>query len=105
MPNLWEFYPGICLTIEEKVQKNLSQGKRNLSQGKKISVRVQYILPKDPHITKPIHTHTLTLTHSTMRIFMTFDDFGFFENLSRKFKDDLNVARVTVLYMKTCLHL
>jgi len=26
---------------------------------------------------------------------MTFDDFGFFENLSRKFKDESNVARVT----------
>ena len=35
MPHLCEFYPGICLTTEEKAQKNLSQGKKNLSQVKK----------------------------------------------------------------------
>jgi hypothetical protein len=44
-----EFYPGICLTAEVKVWKNLSQGKKNLSQ----STYYQ----KHPHITK-IHTHT-----------------------------------------------
>jgi len=45
---LCEFYPGICLTTEEKARKNLSQGKKNLSQVKKnlsqsteTSVRVQ----------------------------------------------------------------
>jgi adenine specific DNA methylase Mod len=32
---LCEFYPGICLTTEEKARKNLSQGTKNLSQGKK----------------------------------------------------------------------
>jgi len=32
MPRLCEFYPGICLTTEEKARKNLSQGKKNLSQ-------------------------------------------------------------------------
>jgi hypothetical protein len=32
---LCEFYPGICLTTEEKARKNLSQGKKNLSQVKK----------------------------------------------------------------------
>jgi len=31
-PSLREFYPGICLTTEEKARKNLSQGKENLSQ-------------------------------------------------------------------------
>ena len=35
VPRLCEFYPGICLTTEEKAQKNLSQGKKNLSQVKK----------------------------------------------------------------------
>jgi len=71
MPRLCEFYPGICLTAEEKARKNLSQDKKNLSQG------TVYILPKHPHITKPthihihtlththIHTHTYTLTHTT----------------------------------------
>jgi hypothetical protein len=29
------FYPGICLTTEEKARKNHSQGKRNFSQGKR----------------------------------------------------------------------
>jgi hypothetical protein len=29
---LCEFYPGICLTTEEKARKILSQGKKNLSQ-------------------------------------------------------------------------
>jgi hypothetical protein len=27
VPRLYEFYPGICLTAEEKAWKNLSQGK------------------------------------------------------------------------------
>jgi len=40
VPRLCEFYPGICLTIEEKARKNLSQGKKNLSQSTKTSVRV-----------------------------------------------------------------
>jgi hypothetical protein len=65
---LCEFYPGICLTTEEKAQKNLSHGKKNLSQVKKnLSHSTVYILPKTPtlykaltntHITKPTHTHT-----------------------------------------------
>jgi len=32
---LCEFYPGICLTTEEKARKKLSQGKKNLSQVKR----------------------------------------------------------------------
>jgi len=35
VPRLCEFYPGICLTTEEKAGKNLSQGKKTLSQVKK----------------------------------------------------------------------
>ena len=68
MPRLCEFYPGICLTAEEKARKTLSQGKKNISQVKKnLSHSTVYILPKTPthyktltntHITKPIHTHT-----------------------------------------------
>jgi len=53
MPRLCEFYPGICLTTEEKARKNLSQGKKTLSQ---ITV---YILPKHTHFTKPTQTHKL----------------------------------------------
>ena len=34
VPRPCEFYPGICLTTEEKARKNLSQGKKNLSQVK-----------------------------------------------------------------------
>jgi hypothetical protein len=32
---LCEFYPGICLTTEEKTWKTLSRGKKNLRQVKK----------------------------------------------------------------------
>jgi hypothetical protein len=31
-PRLCEFYPGICLTTEEKARKNPCQGKKNFSQ-------------------------------------------------------------------------
>jgi hypothetical protein len=30
VPRLGEFYPGICLTTEEKARKNLSQGSRTI---------------------------------------------------------------------------
>jgi hypothetical protein len=33
VPHLCEFYPGICLTTEEKAQKNLSQGSRRVPVG------------------------------------------------------------------------
>ena len=66
----WKFfYPGICLTTEEKARKSLSQVKKNLSQS------TVYILPKHPPITNPhkythynpppTHTHTHKHTHIT----------------------------------------
>ena len=58
VPPLCDFYPGICLTTEEKARKTLSQGKKNLSQSR------VYILPKHPHITEPTHRHTHTHTHT-----------------------------------------
>ena len=64
MPRLCEFYPGICLTTEEKAWKNLRQGKKNLSQVKRnLSQGRVYILPKHPHITKPTKIHTLQNPH------------------------------------------
>jgi hypothetical protein len=61
-----EFYPGICLTTDEKARKTLSQGKKDLSQVTKTSVRVQYTYyQKHPHITKPSQTHTRAHTHTT----------------------------------------
>jgi hypothetical protein len=33
VPHLCEFYPGICLTTEEKAWKNLSQGSRTVPAG------------------------------------------------------------------------
>jgi len=73
VPRLCEFYPGICLTTEEKAWKYPSQGKKNLSQVKKnFSHSTIYILSKTPthyktltntHITKPTHTHTRAYTH------------------------------------------
>ena len=53
VPRLCEFYPGICLTTEEKARKTLSQVKKNLSQS------TVDILPKHPHNSKPSQTHTL----------------------------------------------
>jgi hypothetical protein len=65
---LCEFYPGICITTEEKAQKNLSQGKKNLSQVKKnLSQGTVYILPKYPHITKPSQSHTLCMCVQELR--------------------------------------
>ena len=58
MPRLREFYPGICLTTEEKARKNLSQGKKNLSQS------TVYILPTHPHKQTHYKTHTYTYTHT-----------------------------------------
>jgi hypothetical protein len=64
VPRLCEFYPGICLTTEEKARKNHSQGKINLSQvNKNLSLSTVYILPRYPHITKPSQTHTLQNPH------------------------------------------
>jgi hypothetical protein len=80
VPSLCELYPGICLTTEEKAQKNLSQSKKNHSQVKKNlsqstekpqSKYIVYMLSNTPthyktltntHITKPTHTHTHTHT-------------------------------------------
>jgi len=65
VPHLCEFYPGICLTTEEKARKNLSKVKKNLSQVKKnLSQSTEYILPKHPHIAKPIQTHITKPTHT-----------------------------------------
>jgi hypothetical protein len=51
VPRLCEFYPGICLTTEEKARKNLSQDKKNLSQVNK-NFQSEY----STHITKtPTH--------------------------------------------------
>jgi hypothetical protein len=41
---LCEFYPGICLTTEEKARKNVSQGKKNLSQVKKNLNQSRFVL-------------------------------------------------------------
>jgi len=61
VPSLCEFYPGICLTTEEKARVNLSQGKKNLSQVKKnLGQSTVNILPKHPHVTKK-HTYTHSL--------------------------------------------
>jgi hypothetical protein len=39
---LCEVYPGICLSTQEKVRKNLSQGKKNLSQVKENLTQGKY---------------------------------------------------------------
>jgi len=57
VPHLCGFYPGICLTTEEKARKNLSQGSRSVTV---------YILPitKTPTHYKTTHTHTHTLQNN-----------------------------------------
>jgi hypothetical protein len=42
VPHLSEFYPGICLTPEEKARINLSQGKKSHSQ-----LQMKKYSPKD----------------------------------------------------------
>jgi hypothetical protein len=69
VPRLCEFYPGICLTTEEKARKNLSQGKKNLSQVKKdLSQSTVYIYYQNTHTFqnphKHIQTHTRTHAHT-----------------------------------------
>ena len=94
VPRLCEFYPGICLTTEEKARRNLSQGKKNLSQVKKnlsqvkknlsqgkenlsqvkknLSQSAVYILPKTPTLPKTSRRGSRTAlgpTHSpTQRV-------------------------------------
>jgi hypothetical protein len=78
VPHLYEFYPGICLTTEEKAGKNLSQGKKNLSQVKKnLSQSTGYIYQnthtlQNPHkqtnFTKPTYTHIHTRAHTHTHI-------------------------------------
>ena len=81
MPRLCEFYPGICLTTEEKSRKNLNQGKKNLSQVKKnLSQSTVYIYQnthtlQNPHKTHTlqnpyIHAHTHTHTHTQRKGFV-----------------------------------
>jgi hypothetical protein len=63
-PVFARFYSGICLTTEKKSRKNHSQDKTNLSQvNKNLSQSTVYILPRQPHITKPTQTHTLQNPH------------------------------------------
>jgi hypothetical protein len=60
VPRHCEFYPGICLTTEEKARKNLSQGKKTLSQS------TVYILSKHPHISRQYKTTTVKTETNTV---------------------------------------
>jgi hypothetical protein len=71
-PVFASFTLAFFLTTEEKAQKNLSQGKINLSHVNKSLSQSQYTYYQDTHtlqnqhkhtITKPTHTHTHTHTH------------------------------------------
>jgi len=55
VPRLCEFYPGICLTTEEKARQNLSRGSRRV---------LVYLLPKHTHYKTHKHTHTHTLQNN-----------------------------------------
>jgi hypothetical protein len=64
VPRLCEFYPGICLTAEEKAWKNLSQGKKTSVRLRKTSVRVQYTNYQNTHTLQYPHKHTHYKTHT-----------------------------------------
>jgi hypothetical protein len=70
VPRLWEFYPGICLTTEEKAQKNLSQGKKNLSQVKENLSQYSIHITKNTHTLQSPHKHTHYKTHSYTQVFI-----------------------------------
>ena len=66
MSRLCEFYPGICLTTEEKARKNLSQGKKNLSQVKKNLSQSTVYIYQNTHTLPNTHKHTKhSQTHKT----------------------------------------
>ena len=71
VPRRCEFYPGICLTTEEKSRMNLSQGKKNFSQGKKTLSQVKKNLSQstvyiyqNTHTLQNPHKHTHYKTHT-----------------------------------------
>ena len=51
-PRLCEFYPGICLTTEEKARKNLSQGSRRVPVGKMKTEYTEQIIHKNKNKSK-----------------------------------------------------
>ena len=73
VPRLCEFYPGICLTTEEKSRKNLSQGSRRV---------LVYILPKHTHY----KTHTYTPQHT---------------HITKQFKTNTVQVKTTTVQVKT----
>ena len=49
VPCLCEIYPGICLTTEEKAQKNLSQGSRRMPVGMMKTEYTEQSIHKNMH--------------------------------------------------------
>jgi hypothetical protein len=64
VPLLCEFFPGICLTTEEKARKNLSQRKKNLSQVKKNLGQSKIYIYQNTHTLQNPHTQTHYKTHT-----------------------------------------
>jgi hypothetical protein len=70
VPSLWELYPGICLTTEEKARKNLSQG--NQRDSKYTHYQDTHTLQNPPihtytHITKQFKTTTVQIKTNTVQ--------------------------------------
>jgi hypothetical protein len=57
------FYPGICLTTEEKARKTTVRLRETSVRLIKTSVRVQYTYYQDTHSLQNRHKHTHTHTH------------------------------------------
>ena len=50
MPRLCEVYTGICLTIEDKAWKNLSQGSRRMPVGMTLSFSVNDVASQNSSV-------------------------------------------------------
>jgi hypothetical protein len=59
-----EFYPGICLTTEEKDGKTSVRIRKIFQDKKNLGQDTVYILPKHPHTLTHTHTHTHTHIHT-----------------------------------------
>jgi len=80
VPRLCVFYPGICLTTEEKAGKNLNEGKKTIRQVKK-NLRVQYTYYQNTHTNTHITKQYKTTTVVYRLIRVSFNSFRFHERL------------------------
>ena len=100
VPRLCEFYPGICLTTEEKSRKNLSQGKTNLSQVKKnlsqstkTSVRVQKSQSEYKNLSQSTESQSEYKTSVRVQNLSQSTKISEYKNLSQSTKTSVRVQK------------